>query len=203
MTKYISEEPIEHSGAINLELSRKKNYKFSYLNTVKYIGNKDKIRNDNLYPVCQRDVYRSPNFKPLSTMMISKIFKWYSNLVGISTKTKMYYVGRGIITDIDLTTYLAVMVKYDTLKPEATYYDKSNIVILAKREVYTSMAPKNDSIFNLIKKIVNDCIDNGIEVRILDKIHCFVVPDVNLSEINKPVDKELVKSILSKDIYIE
>jgi putative N-acetylmannosamine-6-phosphate epimerase len=169
-------------------------YTPSHIETIKPM---ESVRNNGLFPIvgnCFLNI--STHFISHTAKRISDIFQCSSErVVGIDAKTRKYYVSRGIVTDMDLTPYLAVMAK-DNISINTLYnYIKSDIVVLVKRESYMSSTPKTDPMFKFIRTVVNDCIDNGLEVRILDEVHCFTVPDTGASEINQPVNKEIIKNI--------
>jgi hypothetical protein len=148
----------------------------------------------NLFPI------NNHNFKSIvadkfitpSNKRIYDLFICSDKLVGINIKGIKSYITRGIITDQNLKIKLSVMIKPECINQ--VLFKTEDIIVLVHRDLYISKS-NQDPLTRIIKNIVNDCIDNGLEVRIVDNIQCFAIPDVYTTEIGNKVNKRLLETI--------
>jgi hypothetical protein len=198
LSKYIENNfntDTNYVKGLSTSINRNCNYNYQLFFDFKSEDNSNLQDVLNLIPINYRcrALLIGNKFINLSNKRIYELFTCSDKLVGVNLKDIKFYIARGIITDTYLKTKLSVMIKASNARNNF-YFKTEDIIVLVHKSIYNSKTVQNP-VIKIIKNIVNDCIDNDLEVRIVDDIKCFAVPDVYNTEIGTKVNKNLLESI--------
>jgi len=132
------------------------------------------------------------------------VFMYSQLLVKINVKGSKYIITRGIIMDNNFNILLAIMTRKNILEGiDASnrrllwqrLIDIKDLIVFVNRSFYTVKRTKSDIVMNFMKNVIMNSMENNIEVRVVDKISCFTVPEVYTTDIGNPISIDIIKEI--------
>ena len=205
MIKYVSRYQIsEEADSLivnkNLAVRRDSYNEYNYIKLI----NKN-TEKSNLYTIASMEnsipLIIENSFHIYTVTQIYRLFKYAKVLTGVKIGKKNYFITRGLITDTNLNAMLAVMAKKDKDIMYPNEYEISDLIVFVTRAAFMFRDKKNGintllhPVLKIIKEIATNCINGGIETRIMDDFHCFTVPDITAHDAGMKIDPQIFEKI--------